>query len=884
MRNYLLLVILFFSFYSVNTFAQEYSKLVKADSLAQRSDFEASINLINGVLNENPRNFLKAQAFYQLSYIYLQLYEFEKAKHFNEESQELRDMLHYEFIADNYMLSGAIELAQNNLEKALTYFLEAKELPHSTFQFSGKLDGYIAVTYKRLGKPELALKNYQSSLEILDWELGSNDPQVAEAHFNLGEFFASIQDYTYAILHFKKSISIELNANRTESSNVLLAKNYNAIGVALYKETLNIEDAIFYFKKGLFVSSGLRRLSATARLNIAEMLFLKKEFVAAGEEVFIALQLLHIGEVEDKRIEAPIVVDKYLYFNALRFQSAILLEAYLKGQNKEDLLKAYESSVLTVIMFDDQNVANRLNESELPIINNYKDVYEQAIHIGLKLYKLTSDFKYQQEAFQFAEQGKAMMLNKKLIDFSESFRKELSDDLRQEEQHLHNQFAFFETDIAFNYKKDNFYDEAMKLKNDYQILLEKIERTAPKYFDLKYRKHMISFSAVQKGLSSNEGLLSYYQGKDMYYIFAINNKEIKTFAFSLNAPVSNVSNANNHDLISEINTCLNGIMSEEGDQYVAASRLLYQRLVEPIKSIIKNKNKLIIIPHRDLHFLAFETLLQQKPKDKIKYNKLDYLIRDYAISYEMSADLMLKNKKASKVISNTISAWAPVFDPKDMMVFTVDTSDYYLNTFYNKKRKTNEPVAELLTFEQLGFSEKQVESVFGMYTQKKLKGDSFIKANATEEEFKREAKNYKQVHIVSHSFTDDQESAMSCIILAPSVKEDGILTAREVMNIDFRNTDLVVMSHTNRGAFELIHREGLLSLNQAFLFAGVDNMLTAQWENTDERYSQELTQFYKKALEGKEYPEALRYAKLKMIKKSNTATPKIWAGLHLTGS
>ncbi|MFT5386325.1 MAG: tetratricopeptide (TPR) repeat protein, partial [Saprospiraceae bacterium] len=211
MRKHFLQTLFFIVSFSVSTIAQEYHKLVKADSLAHANEFDAAINLINGVLNENPRNFLKAQAYYQLSYVYLQLYDLESARGFNEMSKEIRNLLRYEFIADNSLQSGVIELRQGNPETALDYFLEAKELPHSSIQFSGMLDSYIGTAYAQLGKQEQALKNYQSALEILAYELGENHPQVAEAHFKLGNFYASVGD-NKAIAHFDQSIAIELKS------------------------------------------------------------------------------------------------------------------------------------------------------------------------------------------------------------------------------------------------------------------------------------------------------------------------------------------------------------------------------------------------------------------------------------------------------------------------------------------------------------------------------------------------------------------------------------------------------------------------------------------------------------------------------------------------
>ena len=926
MRIHTFCNLLFIFCFALSSSAQDYHKIVKADSLSQANEFAASIDLINEVLNNNPRNFLKAQAYYQLSYAYLQLFDLDKARDFNQKSLELRDMLHYEFIADNYMRFGTIELLQNKLETALDYFLEAKELPHPDLQFSGILDGYLGATYERLGKTEEALEKYQSSLEILEWDLGENHPDVSVAHYNLGNYYASIERYGEATTHYEKSILIELKKDWGSSkANLRLANAYNGLGLVLFKKNMDVEGAISSFKGAILASKKHRRLTAVSKLNLAETYFVIRDFDLAKKEIDQALSQLYFGEEENLQYSIPMTLDKGLYSRGLQLLTEIYLDEAFPYQNVENLSKAFETSILTIAYFEGNLLDFYTEKNQLQLLLNTRDVFEQTIYIALKLFEITSDTKYQDEAFKYAERGKAIVLKNQMQQFYGMLGADLPENLKKEEQRIRNQLAFFETDLAVKYKADNFRKEVLNLHREYQMLLENIEKSAPQYFDLRYQVPEVSIAAIQEKLSEQEAMLSYYQGNNLYYIFAINKNDVKTYFTAQNAPLETSSKTGLNDLnkkINEkfpkpdkkakktdipklpspdvgiytqytedeldlqagINKGLRSTIKLSKEQFVAANHTLYRRLIEPVKEVIKRKKKLIIVPHNDLHFLTFETLIKTKPKKKVKYNKLKYLLKDYAISYEMSADFMLDKKETSKVILNSISAWAPVFNPSDSLGYVLSTEDLLLDSLSFEGTQMRSLMPDRSTFNMLKYSEDEVVSIINTFAKKNRNGKAFLKADATEVEFKKEALNYNHLHIASHSFVNTTLPKLSGIALAPSGDEDGILFAGEIMNMDFSNTSLVVLSSCESGTGALVRGEGILSLNRAFLFSGVDNTISTRWKISDRASSELMANFYKKVLDGAGYSEALRYAKLKMIKKSKTATPKLWAGFTLTGS
>lgn len=70
--------------------------------------------------------------------------------------------------------------------------------------------------------------------------------------------------------------------------------------------------------------------------------------------------------------------------------------------------------------------------------------------------------------------------------------------------------------------------------------------------------------------------------------------------------------------------------------------------------------------------------------------------------------------------------------------------------------------------------------------------------------------------------------------LSPEQEEDGLLTAEEVVTLDLRGTDWVVLSACQSGAAEEWAREGVLGMRRAFHLAGARAVIASRWPVADE--------------------------------------------------
>jgi CHAT domain-containing protein len=64
---------------------------------------------------------------------------------------------------------------------------------------------------------------------------------------------------------------------------------------------------------------------------------------------------------------------------------------------------------------------------------------------------------------------------------------------------------------------------------------------------------------------------------------------------------------------------------------------------------------------------------------------------------------------------------------------------------------------------------------------------------------------------------------------APSVEEDGILTAEDVSTLDLKGTWLVTLAACDTGSGEARAGEGVMGLRRAFVEAGAQNLHMTLW-------------------------------------------------------
>lgn len=114
----------------------------------------------------------------------------------------------------------------------------------------------------------------------------------------------------------------------------------------------------------------------------------------------------------------------------------------------------------------------------------------------------------------------------------------------------------------------------------------------------------------------------------------------------------------------------------------------------------------------------------------------------------------------------------------------------------------------------------------------------------------------------------------------PEGVDDGVLTALEISQLDFRNLDLVSLSACQTGQGD-ISSEGVFGLQRGFKKSGANSILMSLWSVDDDATQLLMTEFYKQLISGNSKHSSLEIAKQKVRSQDKWKDPKYWAAFIL---
>ena len=143
------------------------------------------------------------------------------------------------------------------------------------------------------------------------------------------------------------------------------------------------------------------------------------------------------------------------------------------------------------------------------------------------------------------------------------------------------------------------------------------------------------------------------------------------------------------------------------------------------------------------------------------------------------------------------------------------------------------------------------------------------------------------LHIATHAMADASAMEQSRMIFSPAAGPDDsadYLFLKEAYELRLGGVELAVLSACDTERGQIAKVEGVQSFGRAFLAAGTRSTVTTLWRVADGPTAEFMTGFYHHLQRGVARDEALRRAKLRLLRSGTAlADPHYWAAFVLTG-
>ena len=374
-----------------------------------------------------------------------------------------------------------------------------------------------------------------------------------------------------------------------------------------------------------------------------------------------------------------------------------------------------------------------------------------------------------------------------------------------------------------------------------------------------------SLDEIQKQIVE-EGtiILEYLLGDDRSYLLSLTSQTARLFVLPSRGKIEKSLRAY-LKVISEVNI-------GERSLFIASERVGREIIPPEIISGLGDLKSIIVMPDGILNYLPFETIrIHDGTREK-------YLIESFPISYCPSASTlrMLSGGSKKREWKKTILVMG---GPKygDFYGPNPASSDMRVG------KEENPDLAQRREFVELPFSEREATDVGGLFPKTEAQ---VITGRSVSEEIVKELPlwEFRVIHFSCHGYLDEANPLRTALVLTPgpSQEEDGFLCMEEIYKLKL-DAEMVVLSACQTGKGFLEKGEGVMSLARPFFIAGARSVIASLWPVNDKSTAGLMKEFYKSIIKGRSINEALRSAKLKLIR-SAWAHPFYWSAFILQGN
>lgn len=426
-------------------------------------------------------------------------------------------------------------------------------------------------------------------------------------------------------------------------------------------------------------------------------------------------------------------------------------------------------------------------------------------------------------------------------------------------------------------KLQQLKDQYQKIDNEFEELLIKIRLDNPVYTSVRYPQPISVRDLQQEVLKKGEFLVRYFISPLTLYIFLVSKDYFKVIPIKVKAK----------EIESIIKRFLLAIKDNSSRGMRQLGNTLYKKLFQPVEAALKGNKDIIIIPHGYLATIPFESFVV----DKKKSGSPVFLLEKHRIQYIQSASILSilrKHYQRHKETKSFVGFGDPVYDygnfkKKPSTQGTLSRSPKQEDEIREIHRSRYARTGGILN--RLPNSGEEVKAIARLFEKKSQKNEVYLREQASEEKAKAPGiKEFDFIHFACHGILGEDFQSLVLSQLPPDKSlEDGYFTLNEIMNCDYQ-AKLVVLSACQTGAGKMYKGEGITGLTRAVMYAGTPAVVASLWKVDDTATRELMVKFYKNMLEkNMEKTEALRLAKLELIKNKKYFSPLYWSAFVMYG-
>jgi HEAT repeat protein/CHAT domain-containing protein len=367
-----------------------------------------------------------------------------------------------------------------------------------------------------------------------------------------------------------------------------------------------------------------------------------------------------------------------------------------------------------------------------------------------------------------------------------------------------------------------------KEKNDkrreLQVYLTSLKKTHPDMAALMGAKP-IELTAVQEQLPEDTAILQYLMLSDKLIVFVIRSKGIDIVE-------AQIKRSELRERVESLRKAIYAKVEGENSRMIKPlSRELYSNLIKPIDETGKLKGVKVIgiAPNSFLHQLPFGVLIDSEGK---------YLVDRYTLFYMNSTSILGVAMERSK-----------------------------------QKRSGEETLLALSNPDgSLNYADREIADISKLFGKKMI----YSKKEAKKDVIQNKQKGYSILHLSTHGIFDPIDSTKSHLVMS-----DGNLTVEEIWGLPLKGTVLTVLSACETGVGEVLSGDDVVSLENAFIYAGTPSVVATLWKVADQSTADLMNLFYQNLVKGKTKAEALATAQRQL--RETYDHPFFWAPFTLRG-